>query len=358
MGAADGFTDSGELDGLTVYDTAGEKIGSVGRVYVDDNTGRPDWITVKTGLFGMKESFVPLAGARRVGSDLHITHPKERVKEAPRVDADAHLSVTEEEELYRHYGLARNTTARLGGQSGTTTSGTGTTATGAAGAAGTGAMGAAGTGRTSGSDRPTAAGTSASGTDTSRTTTSRTTGMADAGTGTGPGRHRDTGTAGTARPLVGAGAGAERSAADVGGKEELIRCEEQLQVGTEEYESGKARLHKYVVTENVTRTVPVMHEEVRVIREPLRPGDRATGPTEIREQDVELTLHAERATTRKETVPVERVRMETKKVTEQKEVSAELRKEQIDYAADDKTIGGGDIGGKGMGGEPGRGRRR
>ncbi|WP_406491916.1 PRC and DUF2382 domain-containing protein [Streptomyces sp. NBC_00846] len=342
MGAADGFTDSGELDGLTVYDTAGEKIGSVGRVYIDDNTGRPDWITVKTGLFGMKESFVPLAGARRVGSDLHITHPKDRVKEAPRVDADAHLSVAEEEELYRHYGLARNTTTRLGGRSGTTTSGTGTTAAGAAGAAGTGAMGAAGT--------------SASGTDASRTTTSGTTGMAGAGTGTGPGRHRDTGTAGTARPLVGAGAGAERTAADLGGKEELIRCEEQLLVGTEEYESGKARLHKYVVTENVTRTVPVMHEEVRVIREPLRPGDRATGPTDIREQDVEVTLHAERATTRKETVPVERVRMETKKVTEQKEVSAELRKEQIDYA-DDKSIGGGDIGGKGMGGESGRGRR-
>lgn len=83
MGAADGFTDSGELDGLTVYDTAGEKIGNVGRVYVDDSTGRPDWITVKTGLFGMKESFVPLAGARRVGSDLHISHPKDRVKEAP-----------------------------------------------------------------------------------------------------------------------------------------------------------------------------------------------------------------------------------------------------------------------------------
>ncbi|WP_143666941.1 PRC-barrel domain-containing protein, partial [Streptomyces sp. rh207] len=107
MGAADGFTDSGELDGLTVYDNDGEKVGSVGRVYVDDDTGKPDWVTVKTGLFGMKESFVPLAGARRVGSDLHLAHPKDSVKDAPRVDADAHLSVAEEEELYRHYGLTR-----------------------------------------------------------------------------------------------------------------------------------------------------------------------------------------------------------------------------------------------------------
>ncbi|WP_406015973.1 PRC and DUF2382 domain-containing protein [Streptomyces sp. NBC_00984] len=352
MGAADGFTDSGELDGLTVYDTDGEKVGSVGRVYVDDNTGRPDWITVKTGLFGMKESFVPLAGARRVGSDLHISHPKDRVKEAPRVDADAHLSVAEEEELYKHYGLARNTTAKLGGRTdtGTTTaSGKGTTAMGAAGAAGAGAMGAAGAGRTTGSDKTAMTGTTASGTGTARTTSS---GMAAGGTGTGQGKHRDTGAAGASRPLVGAGAGSERSAADLGGKEEMIRSEEQLLVGTEEYESGTARLHKYVVTENVTRTVPVTHEEVRLIREPLKPGDQAAERAAIREQDVEVTLHAERATTRKETVPVERVRMETKKVTEQKEVSAELRKEQIDYTD------GADIGGKDIGGEFGQGRRR
>ncbi|THA71459.1 DUF2382 domain-containing protein [Streptomyces sp. A0958] len=337
MGAADGFTDSGELDGLTVYDTEGEKIGNVGRVYVDDNTGRPDWITVKTGLFGMKESFVPLAGARRVGSDLHISHPKDQVKEAPRVDADAHLSVSEEEELYRHYGLTRNTKGNLGDRAGTgtgagapTTTGTGTmgaAGTGAAAGAGAGAMGAAGR---SGNDRTQAAGT---------------------------GKHRDTDPAGTSRPLAGAGAGTARSAADPGGKEELVRSEEQLHIGTEEYESGKARLHKYVVTENVTRSVPVSHEEVRVVREPLQPGDRTTGREDLAEQDVEVTLHAERATMRKEAVPVERVRMETEKVTEQKEVSAELRKEQIDYA-DGTTKGGKDMGGKDTGGEFGRGRHR
>ncbi|MEU1123521.1 PRC and DUF2382 domain-containing protein [Streptomyces sp. NPDC005899] len=323
MGAADGFTDSGELDGLTVYDSDGEKVGTVGRVYVDDDTGKPDWITVKTGMFGMKESFVPLAGARRVGSDLHVSHPKDRVKEAPRVDADAHLSVTEEEELYRHYGMTRkaggNAAARGEGR---TTSGTGTGAMGAAGAAGA-----------AGAPRPAAG----------KATTS---GTAAAGTG----RHRDTETSGT-RPL--AGAGAERSAAGAAGREEMVRSEEQLLIGTEEYESGKARLHKYVVTENVTRTVPVSHEEVRVVREPLQPGEKSVGRTDIGEQDVEVTLHAERATVRKDTVPVERVRLETNKVTEQKEVSAELRKEKIDYG-DGKDMGSG----KDMGGEFGQGRRR
>ncbi|MET8174415.1 PRC and DUF2382 domain-containing protein [Streptomyces clavifer] len=327
MGAADGFTDSGELDGLTVYDSDGEKVGSVGRVYVDDDTGKPDWITVKTGMFGMKESFVPLAGARRVGSDLHVSHPKDRVKDAPRVDADAHLSVAEEEELYRHYGLTRKAMGNAGaGGDARTTSGTGTAAMGAAGA---GAGAAAGTARTSGTGRATTAGAPG----------------ATATEGAGMGRHRDTETSSTSRPL--AGAGAERSAAGAAGREEMVRSEEQLLVGTEEYESGKAHLHKYVVTEHVSRTVPVSHEEVRVVREPLRPDEKSTGTTNIGEQDVEVTLHAERATVRKEAVPVERVRLETNRVTEQKEVSADLRKEKIDYAD-----------GKDMGGERGQDRRR
>ncbi|MER5820075.1 PRC and DUF2382 domain-containing protein [Streptomyces californicus] len=331
MGAADGFTDSGELDGLTVYDNDGEKVGSVGRVYVDDDTGKPDWVTVKTGLFGMKESFVPLAGARRVGSDLHVAHPKESVKDAPRVDADAHLSVAEEEELYRHYGLTRKS-GNLGG-------GNRPQGTDAPTAAGTGAMGAAGA---AGTARGTGAAPGAKATGKATTTGA-------AGTA-GTGGHRDTDA--SARPLAGAGAGTSR-AADMSGREEMVRSEEQLHVGTEEYESGRARLHKYVVTEEVTRTVPVSHEEVRVVREPLQPGDKTAGTTDFGEQDVEVTLHAERATVRKEAVPVERVRLETNRVTEQKEVSAEVRKEKIDYA-DGTEMGKG----KDAGGEFGQGRRR
>ncbi|MCX5401452.1 PRC and DUF2382 domain-containing protein [Streptomyces sp. NBC_00102] len=344
MAAADGFTDSGELDGLTVYDNGGEKVGSVGRVYVDDDTGKPDWVTVKTGMFGMKESFVPLAGARRVGSDLHVAHPKESVKDAPRVDADAHLSVAEEEELYRHYGLTRKpgTTAGTGmGADGRTTAGTGAMGGAAGAAAGAGAAGAA---RTTGTGKATGGTAGMTGT-----------GMPGAG-------KRDADASAGTRPLV--GAGAERSApdmskADLADQEELIRSEEQLRVGTEEYESGRARLHKYVVTEEVTRTVPVSHEEVRVVREPLAPGEKVTGQTSIGEQDVEVTLHAERATVRKEAVAVERVRLERDRVTEQKEVSAEVRKEKIDYADGMDTGTGKNMGtGKDTGGEFGQGRRR
>ena len=60
--------------GRTAVDPDGNKIGSVGQVYVNDQSGVPDWITVNTGLFGMRENFVPLQGSSSV-SYTHLTLP-------------------------------------------------------------------------------------------------------------------------------------------------------------------------------------------------------------------------------------------------------------------------------------------
>jgi uncharacterized protein (TIGR02271 family) len=112
----------------------------------------------------------------------------------------------------------------------------------------------------------------------------------------------------------------------------MTRSEERLRVGTEQVQAGRARLRKHVVTENVTQTVPVSHEEVRVEREPITNasrGDAMSGP-DISEEEHEVTLNAERPVVNKETVPVERVRLGTETVTENQEVSETLRKEQID----------------------------
>src|SRR5947208_1570344 len=76
----------------------------------------------------------------------------------------------------------------------------------------------------------------------------------------------------------------------------MTRSEEQLHVGTENVETGRARLRKYVVTENVTTTVPVSHEEVRVEREPITGANRdaAMSGEPISEDAQEVTLRAER----------------------------------------------------------------
>ena len=112
----------------------------------------------------------------------------------------------------------------------------------------------------------------------------------------------------------------------------MTRSEEQLRVGTEKVETGRARLRKYVVTETETRTVPVSHEEVRVEREPITDGNvgAATDGPAISEEEHEVVLTAEKPVVQKEAVPVERIRLETETVTEQAQVTEDVRKEQID----------------------------
>ena len=92
-------------NGGSVVNKSGEKIGNVGQIYLDDQTGSPSWVTVKTGLFGTAETFVPLSDATVQGDDVRVPYDKDTVKDAPRVDADGDISPDEERELYRYYGL-------------------------------------------------------------------------------------------------------------------------------------------------------------------------------------------------------------------------------------------------------------
>ena len=93
------------ISGADVYTAGGDKIGSAGQVYLDNGSGNPEWVSVKTGLFGLKESFVPLQGATLSGDRVEVQYSKEQVKDAPRIDADGDLSPAQEEELYHYYGL-------------------------------------------------------------------------------------------------------------------------------------------------------------------------------------------------------------------------------------------------------------
>jgi uncharacterized protein (TIGR02271 family) len=116
----------------------------------------------------------------------------------------------------------------------------------------------------------------------------------------------------------------------------MTRSEERLNVGTRTEEAGRARLRKYVVTENVTQTVPVSREEVRLEREPITDenvGAARSGP-DISEEEHEVVLHQERPVVEKEAVPVERVRLGTETVTSEETVSEDVRKEQIDSDLD------------------------
>jgi uncharacterized protein (TIGR02271 family) len=98
--------------GRNAIDSSGDKIGKITEIYLDDQTGQPEWLTAKTGLFGTRSSFVPLAGATPTGDDVQVQCTKDQVKDAPNVDEDGHISEEEEAELYRHYGIAAGQTSK------------------------------------------------------------------------------------------------------------------------------------------------------------------------------------------------------------------------------------------------------
>jgi uncharacterized protein (TIGR02271 family) len=119
----------------------------------------------------------------------------------------------------------------------------------------------------------------------------------------------------------------------------MTRSEEELRVAAARRERGRARLRKYVVTEHVQKTVPVRREEVRLEREPITEEnvDQALSGPEITEQEHEVVLHEEVPVVEKRVVPKERIRLRKETVTEEAEVSEEVRKEQIEAGTDNPS---------------------
>ena len=279
------------LIGGTAYSSDGDKIGSIGTVYLDNASGEPAWVTVKTGLFGSNESFVPLDEAEQTNDGIRVPYDKERVKNAPNIETDRELSEQEEDQLYAYYGVGGGTTQ--GNESGTTYSD-----------------------RTEDSDRGWGAGE---------------TGYQAASTGgeTTTGEYRD-----------------RAEGYDTSGPttdDAMTRSEERVRAGTEKVEAGRARLRKYVVTEQQQVSVPVTREQVRVEREPITDENRGQaldGPA-LSDEEHEVVLTEERPVVQTEAVPVERVRLSKDQVQDEQTVTADVRKEVIDTDAAGGTTTGG-----------------
>lgn len=239
------MTEAYEWRGRDVVDSDGDKIGSLEEVYLDTDSGRPEWATVNTGLFGMRQSFVPLGDASPSGGKVSVPYSKDQVKDAPSVDPDGELSDDEERRLYSHYGIGAGSSDEADGSEGNDVSG------------------------------PTT-------------------------------------------------------------DDAMTRSEEELRVGTAQRERGRARLRKYVVTEQVEQTVPVQREELRIEREPITDAnvDQATDGPAISDEEHEVVLHEEEVVVEKRAVPKERVRMTTDTVTDEETVSEDVRQERIDVDED------------------------
>jgi uncharacterized protein (TIGR02271 family) len=250
--------------GRTMVDPAGDKLGTIDAIYLDDETGQPEWATVASGLFTAKTAFVPLAQAQDMGDTIQVPYDKQQVKDAPVMQADGSLSQDDEAELYRHYGLDYSEHRSDSGLP-------------------------AGTADDSYTQDDTV------GRDTSGPTTDQA----------------------------------------------MTRSEEELRVGTQTRERGRARLRKYVTTETQQVTVPVQREEVRVEREPITDAnlDAATSGPAISEEEHEVTLREEEVVVDKRAVPKERVRLDTETVTDERQVAEEVRKEHVEVDGDQERFG-------------------
>jgi sporulation protein YlmC with PRC-barrel domain len=98
-----------------VVGSDGQLIGNVGQVYLGDRSGEPEWITVRTGFFGMRQTFVPLAAARRSGGEIRVPYDREAIKGAPNIGVDGRLTLKEEIGLYRYYGMQPSVPAQRTG---------------------------------------------------------------------------------------------------------------------------------------------------------------------------------------------------------------------------------------------------
>ena len=277
-----------QLQNSTVFATDGDKIGSVGQVYLDDVTNEPTFVTVKTGLFGARETFVPLQQAQTTADGITVPFEKSFVKDAPNVDADGSLTPEEEQRIYEYYSMEYS----AADYDGDVRRDDVRTDAGAAGVAGT--AGVAGV-----ADR-------------------RDEAVVD-------GDRRDV---------------ADRDRREVTDADSVVVKDEHLNVGTERRATGRVRLRKQAYTTTETVEVPVTREEVVVERESVDPNS-AEARTAGRDGDVEVTTYEETPVVNK-TVDAEKVSLGKRQVQDTETVTEEVRHEdvKVDGDATDRDLDG------------------
>ena len=104
--------------GREVRDPSGRSLGFVDVLFVDDDTGRPEWFGLWDGLPSRaKRVIVPLEGLELTDGEVRVPWTKDIVEQAPSYDDEddrgllkddpdgIHISREKEEAAYRLYGL-------------------------------------------------------------------------------------------------------------------------------------------------------------------------------------------------------------------------------------------------------------
>lgn len=373
------------LIGHQLLDGEGHSVGKINQVYLDDRTNEPSWVSVHTGLFGRKETLVPLQGAQPHQEDLQVPYDKSTVKDAPHVDSGTHISPETEAQVRDYYAehlmvpnqrsgrhergysdvpvtdretddsmhpgtgySEADASMRPGDEHAETPRPVAATEPHTRAATDTSAAESPGTedvvtesgtpGVVSGDTTDTTEGRAASGAaapedsaPTSSVPEARSTQRPDTvpmpvAPDTATASDTATG-AETGTETDGEQAWGEAFAEDV----TMTRSEEQVDIGVERVEIGRARLHRYVDTEDYDETVTLRREELEVERHPVDVSDEGEDlDVPIGEDEQVFTLYEERSVVSKKQVPVERVHVRKRMVSHDEQVQGTRRSERIE----------------------------
>ncbi|HKD87217.1 MAG TPA: YsnF/AvaK domain-containing protein [Streptosporangiaceae bacterium] len=263
-------TQAEQLLGARVTGSDGKVIGTVEQVFRDDADGTPAWARIRSGKTGR---FVPVSTSELTADGLRVPFDSRKVLAGPNIDAGQHMSVEQAEEIRRYYGLTVPT-------------------------------------------QPAPSRSAPSRPAPSRPAPSRSAPSYQTPARQGPSRQV---------PSRQATYGQRGMPPE---QDWLVRQEERLNVDKETFETGRVRLHKYVDVEPVEETVRTFHDEYDIERITVTVEERIGG--DIAEEEQEIVLYEERPVSRKEIVPVERIRLRTKRIEEDTTVRDELRRERIE----------------------------
>jgi sporulation protein YlmC with PRC-barrel domain len=96
-----------KYEGYEVYDNAGEKIGKVDDLFIDE-TDREEYIGVKMGLFGLSgKTLIPMELARvdQQERTIEVAASKDQVKNAPHYHDDDDIDHEFEARIREYFGL-------------------------------------------------------------------------------------------------------------------------------------------------------------------------------------------------------------------------------------------------------------
>jgi len=94
-----------QMIGETVVDRENHRIGKVQDVAQRSDTMAPNWLVVKTSVFGRRR-LVPVSTATVLDHVVHVPYRKDQVLDAPVPAVPVTVAASEDARLIRHYRLA------------------------------------------------------------------------------------------------------------------------------------------------------------------------------------------------------------------------------------------------------------